>query len=254
MEIDYFAYNSGLKNYNADLKIIFALDVLIIVLFGDSIILSAFVFLTMSLITLFMGKIPFEVYLKFVSIPIAFMVLSCLAIVFNFSGKEAGIWNFKVVCFYVFVTEKSIMRGCGTFVKAAAGMSTVYMLALSTTINEIIIFMRKLHLPSIICELMNLIYRYVFILLDSAYKMQTAAKSRLGYEGFFKAYRSFAGIGGNLFIISLKKANEYYDAMLSRGYNGKIEFLNEEHKVKIIHVVMCALYVTVLIFIKIIWS
>ena len=123
------------------------------------------------------------------------------------------------------------------------------MLAFSTPVNEIIVVMEKLHLPKIVCELMNLIYRYIFILLNAAHTMQTAAKARLGYESFIKSLRSFSQIAGNLFIISLKKANAYYDAMLSRGYDGEIKFLNEEYPVKLWQVTASTVYFMILILI-----
>ena len=63
--------------------------------------------------------------------------------------------------------------------------------------------------------------------------MQTAAGARLGYRNLKQGFHTFAGIAGNLFLISLRKANAYYDAMVARGYDGKLEFLTEKYPVKI---------------------
>ena len=48
-----------------------------------------------------------------------------------------------------------------------------------------------------------------------------------GIDVYKRQCKSFALIAGNLFLVSLQKANAYYDALLSRGYDGKLEFLSE---------------------------
>ena len=103
------------------------------------------------------------------------------------------------------------------------------MMSLATPVSELVLVLQRLHLPRLLVELMNLIYRYIFILIDVSEQMQIAAKARLGYHSFRQSCKSFAQIAGNLFLVSLKKANAYYDALLSRGYDGKLEFLSEEN-------------------------
>ena len=68
--------------------------------------------------------------------------------------------------------------------------------------------------------------------MDVANEMQTAARARLGYCNLKQGFRTFAMVAGNLFLTALRKANTYYDAMVSRGYDGKLEFLTEEYPVK----------------------
>ncbi|HCD42434.1 MAG TPA: cobalt ECF transporter T component CbiQ, partial [Lachnoclostridium sp.] len=59
-----------------------------------------------------------------------------------------------------------------------------------------------------------------------------AAKSRLAYCDFKPSCRSFGSTAGNLFVVSLKKANTYYDALTARCYDGELLFLEEEKEVK----------------------
>lgn len=126
------------------------------------------------------------------------------------------------------------------------------MMSLSTPINEFITVLKKLHLPEMLAELMNLIYRYIFILFDVAVQMQTAARARLGYVNFYRSCKSFAGIAGNLFLIALKKAGTYYDAMVSRGYDGTMDFLTEDKPLKLWQIFGSVLYFLIMIFIAII--
>lgn len=84
-------------------------------------------------------------------------------------------------------------------------MSALYMMSLATPVSELVLVLQRLHLPRLLVELMNLIYRYIFILIDVSEQMQIAAKARLGCHSFRQSCKSFAQIAGNLFLVSLKK-------------------------------------------------
>lgn len=232
MQIDYLAYHSGMKNWNAGIKMLLAVGTLCLTILLDRPLVSVFVIVTMGALTLLAGKIPFKAYLHFMTIPLTFILLSGFAIAVQFSFHPMGEWNISLRLFYLCFTKKSMETAFFVFLKAIAGMSCLFMLSLSTPVSEVILVLQKLHLPRLLTELMNLIYRYIFILLEAAQQMQTAAKARLGYHSFSCALKSFAMIAGNLFLLSLKKANAYYDALLSRGYEGKLEFLTEDMPVK----------------------
>ena len=64
----------------------------------------------------------------------------------------------------------------------------------------------SLRLPPLVIELMYLIYRYIFLLLDIQHRMTVAASSRLGYASLRRAWFSFTHISGNLLAASFKRA------------------------------------------------
>ncbi|MCD7825018.1 MAG: cobalt ECF transporter T component CbiQ [Clostridiaceae bacterium] len=242
MQIDYYAYHSGMKSWNAGFKASLAAAVLCAVLGMNQPGSSLFVILGMGLLTLAVGRVPFRIYLRYMLVPLLFLVVSCAAIAVDFSGSRSGDWNQPVLFFYLCVTKKSLLTAGKVFLKVLAGVSTLYMLSFSTPVSELILVLQKLHLPRFLLELMHLIYRYIFILFEAVLQMQTAAKARLGYHGFRRSCRTFSMIGGNLFVLSMKKANSYYDAMLARGYQGRLEFLAEEKPVKLWQLLAGSLY------------
>lgn len=249
MQIDYYAYQSGMKNVNAGIKVFLSVGTLFMVILQNKIPVSLFVVFSMGFLTLFVGKTPFKVYLHLMTIPLTFMILSGAAIAVQFTKTPVGEWYVSARFFYLCVTRKSLFTAIEVFFKALAGMSALYMLALSTPVNELILVLQKLHLPKLLAELMNLIYRYIFILFEVAGQMQTAAKARLGYGSFRQSLRTFAGVAGNLFLVSLKKAGAYYDALLARGYDGKLEFLTEDKPLKLWQAGSCILYFAVMVMI-----
>lgn len=249
MQIDYYAYRSGMKNVNAGTKVFLTLVTLVLVIVFNQIPVSVFVVISMGALTLGVGKTPWKLYLRLMTVPLAFMIFSGAAIAAQFSKVPAAQWCLSLHFFCIYVTKQSLFTAVSVFFKAMAGMSVLYMMALSTPMNELILVLLKMRLPRLLAELMSLIYRYIFILFEVAGQMQTAAKARLGYHGFMRSMRTFAGVAGNLFLISLKKAGAYYDALLARGYDGKMEFLTEDKPVKGWQLFLCALYFGALVLI-----
>ena len=96
------------------------------------------------------------------------------------------------------------------------------------TMTDILEVLKKLHLPALIIELMLLIYRFIFVFLETASAIMTAQESRLGNRNFRTRIRSFGGMGAALFVLALKRANALYDAMESRCYDGRIRVLSQE--------------------------
>lgn len=249
MKIDYYAYLSGIKDWNPGVKVFWSVATLCLVIGLNRLPVSLFVIVTMGAVTMLPGRLSPRIYLHYMMAPLLFLIISSLMIAVEFGTHPVGEYCVHVLFFYTGVTEEGMMSAASVFLKAIAGISALYMMAFSTPIYEIIRLLQKLHVPGMLTELMYLIYRFVFLLFDAANELQTAAKARGGYRTFHQSLRTFAGIAGNLFLISLKKANTYYDAMVSRGYDGKIEFLSEEKPVKVWQIACCLCYFALLVLI-----
>ncbi|MDE5864282.1 MAG: cobalt ECF transporter T component CbiQ [Lachnospiraceae bacterium] len=250
MKIDYYAYRSGMRKWNAGFKVLLALGTLCLVIGFNRIGVSLFVAVVMGSLTLAVGKLPARVYLHYLTVPLVFMIVSVLMIIMEFSTGPIGEWNLSLGLFYVGVTRQGFLMGIRVFFRALAGVSALYMMAFSTPMNEFIFVLQKAHLPEILVELMHLIYRFIFILLSVAEEMQTAARARLGYRNLGQGFRTFAMVAGNLFLTALRRAGIYYDAMIARGYDGTLAFLTEERPIRLWQGIGATVYfaLTVVIF------
>lgn len=247
--IDIYAYKSKLRNVNPKFKVIFTLIILFICIAADNVYISSIVIITMGLLTICRGGIKLHEYISLLNIPIVFMVFGSIAIAVGISFKPLGQYNLNLFIFYLYTSDESIIETIKIIMKAFGAVSALYMMTLSTNTSEIISVLRSLKVPKIIVELMNMIYRFIFILMDVQCKMKNSAQSRLGYVDFGRSCYSFGSIASNLLIVSLKKANAYYDAMESRCYDGQILFLEEEKKVKKSHIIYACIYIIMLILI-----
>ena len=101
--------------------------------------------------------------------------------------------------------------------------------------------------PRLIIELMLLIYRFIFVLLDIASAMTTAQNARLGNKDFRTACHSFGQMASALLLRALKKSNALYDAMEARCYDGTIRVLKEDYPPKAREIAAIAVFEFILL-------
>lgn len=247
--IDFYACSSGVSNWNATFKVLLAFTTLLLCIVLNDIYVSLFIILTMGIFTVYKGKIKFLDYMSLLAIPLMFMILASLAIAIGISEKPLGQYNLNLHICYIYSSNANILNAISILLKALGAVSAMYMMTLSTTASDIIVVLKKIHIPSIIIELMDIIYRFIFILVDTNRCMKNSAESRLGYVDFKTSCYSFGNTASNLLLISLRKADNYYNAMESRCYDGEICFLEEHKKVKNGQAFSAILYILSIIFI-----
>ncbi len=240
--MDYYAYLSQLKKLNPTFKVLFSIITLFLCIGLNNIWVSVFIVISMSILSIWKGKINFHEYLSLLTIPLVFMILAGLSIALGISRVPFGEHNFNLGLFYIYTSKESIVEMINIMLKALGAVSTLYMMTLSTSAGEIISVFRKFRFPKIILELMNMIYRFIFIIMDVQLKMTNSAKSRLGYIDYKTSIKTFGNTLSNLLVVSLKKASQYYSSMEARCYDGDIVFLEEEKEVKLKHILYAGIY------------
>lgn len=251
--IDQLAFQSGLSHVNPGFKVAFSILSLIFLLAADHLVISLLVFGSMYYLTVIKGKVSAHSYLTLLAIPLAFAVITVLTIALGFSFTAAGEYCLHLYFFYIYTTRAALWKSFCLLCKIFSAVSCMYFMSLSTPVNEIICVLQQCHLPSLITELMNMIYRFIFILMEVQQKMSVSARARLGYINTRTSLRTFGNIGSNLFIVSMKKANHYYDALLARCYDGQLRFLTEEKPLNKKLIFYAVLYFTVLCAIRILY-
>lgn len=226
--IDYYAYASGLRRLPAQFKMAWALFFLLFCIIADNMAVSVYIIVLMAAVTVGAGGVGWHDYLNLLKIPLAFILLGCAAVLAGVSFEPAGDYYVNLHWFYIYTAKEGIRDACNLVLKAFGAVSALYAMTLSTPAGEMIMVLQALHVPPLVTELMSMIYRYIFILMDVQCSMKHAAAARLGYVDFKTACCTFSGTAMNLLVLSLKKAGSYYDALEARCYNGRMCFLQEE--------------------------
>ena len=73
---------------------------------------------------------------------------------------------------------------------------------------------------------MELIYRFIFVLMDTAGRIRVAQESRLGYGSFRKSLDHMGDLVSLVFLRAWRKGDKVYTALESRGYDGSLSTLS----------------------------
>ena len=226
MGTDRWAYRSRLRRVDPLPKLVFSLAVLAVCLCCGSWPVGLATALAMGALTAGLGGLPRGVYLRFLKIPLAFLAVGCATMLVR--AYPAGtpliaalplggrLWGF----------DGAALAGAGqVFCTALGCVGAMYFLALSTPVTDLTLCLGRLHVPRLLVELMELIYRFIFVLSDTAASIRTAQASRLGYRGARRSLNSLGLLASQVFLRAWKRADRLYAALESRGYTGSLNTL-----------------------------
>jgi len=238
--IDMEAYRSGLRHLSPAWKLGVSLALLVSCVALRSIPASLFVLVSTAAVLCLGGRTPFRLYLDALAAPLVFILLGTAAIAVEVGRAPAGDWSVPFLGLWWSSSRAGLLRAAQLSATALGAVSALYLQTMTTPVCEIVSSMAALHVPGLLVELAYLIYRFIFLLSGSARQLRVAAQSRLGYCGFRRSLRTFGTSMGTLLALSLRQAGDYYDAMLSRGYDGGLRFYEEKRPVTAVQAVLGA--------------
>ena len=239
--IDKLSYRSKLRYVNASEKLLYAVATLALCIISRSVRTAVPVFAVNIVLTVWKGNPPFPLY-ETAAHPAAFLIAGTAAIVVNVSAVPLDAFAFPAGDFYITGSRAGLWQALEICLTALAAVSCLYFLALNTVMTDILGALRKLKVPALLIELMLLIYRFIFVLSETASALRVSQNSRLGNRNLRIGIRSFGAMGTALFILALKRSNALYDAMESRCYDGTIRVLSGEHPAKAEEILLIAAY------------
>ena len=207
-DMDYIAHNNELTETNPYFKLFLTIILLIVTLALDNLYFDVFIFILFSIIILGVAKISLRSYLKFLTIPMAFLVITCLFLIFFFGNGEV---IYETGIFGIVVTDDSWQ--C---------FPLLGFLALTTPIAKIFHCLDTMKVPKILTEIGLLMYNTIFIFLNEIDTMQKAQKTRMGYHSYMNSMRCLADLISNIFLRSLDKSETLQHSLDARGYNGEL--------------------------------
>src|SRR5688572_9436465 len=75
---------------------------------------------------------------------------------------------------------------------------------------------------------MTLVYRFIFVLIETAQAMHVAQEARLGYSTAGRSLKSVGMLVSNLYLRSNARASVLFTALTARGYTGDLRVLRDE--------------------------
>jgi len=147
----------------------------------------------MAALTVWAGRTPWPLYARMLLIPVGFLLLGLPAVALSLTAAPVAAGSFQVLGLHVTATQAGLETAGGILARTLGAVSCLYFLALSTPLPDILGLLRRCGIPVLFLEILALVYRFVFVLLDTALDMRRAQSLRLGYTGLRTSYRAWGG-------------------------------------------------------------
>ena len=161
---------------------------------------------------------------------ILILIVACGIISINGDPSEPCIWRAEFLWLDLYMTADSFNQAWLVMIRAVAGITVMMAFATSTPIPHLAQALRQIRIPDEICEIVVLIYRYAFLLLERMDTMWSAAGSRLGFSGIRRSISTVASIAVGIFTSSMNLADKAQVSLECRGYRGYFPIYNRPQR------------------------
>lgn len=231
MGTDRCAYRSRLRNVDPVPKVVFALMTMPICLASSQVLVGVVSFVVLSLCNLWMGGQKARDLLGYLKVPVSFLLVGCLTIVLRPVGEQEALWSVLLLGRFRWgITQEYLYQGLLVMTKAVGSISAMYFLSMNTPMTDLTMGLERMRVPKLLVELMELVYRFIFILAEEAKSIRIAQESRLGYYGLKGSVRALGELASTLFHRALKRGERVYVALESRGYTGTLTTLPDQYR------------------------
>ncbi len=222
--IDQYAYSNRLRHIDPAYKAGLALTVLTLCLALNEPLVGMTAVAWMYLLAVRLAGLSARVFGRTLAAEAAFLMLTTVGVALSFSLTPPGdiaAWAWSVGPVWVSSSPQSLTLAITLIARALGAASAMNFLALTTPLVDIIELLRRWRVPIILIDLMAVVYRFIFVLLDSLDTMYKAQGSRLGYNvSYFRAMNNAALLGSRLFMDAFQRSRRLQLALESRGYDG----------------------------------
>ncbi len=176
-------------------------------------------------VLLAVSKLPPLYVLKRSLVIFPFVLLVAVFIPFSKGGEVAGSYN--IWMWNVSVTYNGLLIVANVVVKAWLCILDLTLLSSTTKFVDLLKGLEQLGVPRVMILILSFMYRYVFVLVDEAMRMQQARDSRNFGANRLHQLKTVGNMVGTLFIRSYERGERIYAAMVSRGFDGKVHTLRK---------------------------
>ena len=176
-----------------------------------------------AVIIVLLSRLPFSFIAKRLLLVVPFVFTLCLLILFTHEG------NGEIArVYFLSVTSDGLNRAVLIAARAMAAVTLVLCMLGTMKFENTMKALEHLKVPTKVTQLLMFTYRYIFVLIDEFSAMSRSLASRSFEKGTnLRTMTTLAKMVGMLFIRSFERADRVYNAMVSRGYSGRLETMAE---------------------------
>lgn len=164
-------------------------------------------------------------------------LLAAVTVIFTLPGQPLAHWSLGG--WTLAPTDAGLLRFVSIAIRSWLSVQMAILLTATTQFPDLIHALHHLRVPGLLVAIISFMYRYLFELANEAGRLLRARESRsaAGANGRFSGgslvWRAkIAGhMVGQLLLRSLERSDRVFNAMVARGYNGRLLTLNP-HQMK----------------------
>jgi cobalt/nickel transport system permease protein len=157
--------------------------------------------------------VPARTFGRAVRWPLAFVAIGAVTAVVSVDGNGIG-W-----------APDAAVRAGELVGHTVAGGAAVLLLATTTPVSDLLPELRRLRVPAAVVEVAGVVYRLLFVLLDSLRTIREAQTMRMGYSSVRRSYRSSGTLAAAVLIRSWDRARRLQDGLAGRGLDHGLRVL-----------------------------
>lgn len=222
LEIDNCAYLNNIKDVNPLIKLGITFIGVTASMLTQNANIHILIMLFMTALILFIARVDMKLYIKCLKIPIIFLIIGIGLNLINISFENKDyIFNVNILGLYIGTTEFAIKSSVNILLRAMSCIISIYFLILTTPFNQLIIVLKKLHIPHTLIELMILIYRFIFIFIEEAEEIYKSQQLKFGYTNLRTSYNSMSLLIKTLFFRMMRRYEDMSISLDIKLYDGK---------------------------------
>lgn len=183
--------------------------------------------------------------------PALFVLVGLVGVVVSLGTADASaVWQWGPL----WVAEPSLQRGLEVAARSLGSVAALLLLTTTTPVPAVLDGLRRLRVPEVMVDIAGVVYRLLFLLLDTQSAVRESQAARLGYADRRAAYRSFGVLGAAVLVRALERARRLEDGLTGRGYDGSLAVVSPTAPVRRVFVGLTVALLAVLTLASALWT
>jgi cobalt/nickel transport system permease protein len=161
------------------------------------------------------ARVPARTFGRAARWPLAFVAVGALTAVVSVDGGGLG-W-----------APDAAPRAGALVGHALAGGAAVLLLATTTPMADLLPALRRLRVPAAVVEVASVVYRLLFVLLESMHTIREAQTARMGHATWRRSWRSTGLLAAAVLTRSWDRARRLQEGLAGRGLETGLRVLPE---------------------------
>ncbi|MEM7113955.1 MAG: cobalt ECF transporter T component CbiQ [Chloroflexota bacterium] len=230
--IDRYAYNNRLTKVGPAYKFGLAVLVIALCLVLNEIWVGVLVVGWMFYLGVYHAGLPARTFGRLLIAEGSFLLLTSVGVAVSVSvGPSPLPWQMVIGPLTFSSSPEALALMLLLLTRALGATAAMNFLALTTPLMDILVVLRRLRVPETLIDVMVVMYRFIFVLLDTLERMVTAQGSRLGYQtGYWRSMQNAGQLGARLFLNAMARSQRLETAVSARGFNNNLTVLQPTYQ------------------------